>query len=92
MLSLPSLGSVIAERRKERHLRQIDLAQKAHVSRATIDALENGRLGELGIGKIAKILSALDLDLVVSEARKRRPTLDQLIQEDQSDQSLGGQR
>lgn len=92
MLSLLSLGSVIAERRKERHLRQIDLAQKAHVSRATIDALENGRLGELGVGKITRILSALDLDLTVGDARKRRPTLDELMQEDQRDQSLGGRR
>lgn len=92
MLDLPSLGTAIAERRKERGLRQIDLAQKAHVSRATIDALENGRLGELGIGKVIRILSALDLDLTVGEARKRRPTLDELMQEDQRDQSLGRQR
>ena len=81
-------------------MRQVDLAQKAGVSRATIDALENGRLGELGIGKVAKILSAVGLDLTLGEANRRRPTLEELIredtredtQEDTRDQSLGRRR
>jgi transcriptional regulator with XRE-family HTH domain len=92
MLNLTSLGSEIAQRRKEQRLRQADLAAKAGVSRATIDALENGRLGELGIKKVAKILSALGLDLTLSEANKRRPTLDDLVQEDARDQGLGRRR
>lgn len=92
MLDLPSLGTSIARRRKERGLRQIDLAKKAGVSRATIEALENGRLGELGYGKIARILSAVGFDLTLGEANKRRPTMEELLQEDERDQGLGRRR
>lgn len=92
MLTLGSLGADIARHRKAQGLRQADLAAKAGVSRATIDALENSRLGELGIRKVVKILSILGLDLVLREANKRRPTLDDLIKEDTRDQGLGGRR
>lgn len=40
MLDLVSLGSRIAAKRKERGLSQRDFAQKAAVSRATLDALD----------------------------------------------------
>lgn len=89
MSDLVSIGSAVAVRRKARRLRQSDLAERAGVSRATIDALENGRLRELGIRKVARILSVLGLELVVEEARARRPTLEDLIREDEHDQGLG---
>ena len=89
MLDLDPIGEAIARRRKERRLRQADLAEKTGVSRATINALENGRLRELGIRKVARILSVLGLALVVEEARTRRPTLEDLIRENERDQHLG---
>jgi transcriptional regulator with XRE-family HTH domain len=89
MLNLPTIGLHVAQRRKTLKLRQADLAQKAGVSRATLDALENGRLGELGFAKVAKILAAVGLDLSLGEPSKRRPTLEDLMQEDERDQSLG---
>jgi transcriptional regulator with XRE-family HTH domain len=45
MLDLISIGSKIAKRRKTLKLSQAELARKAGVSRATVDALENGRTG-----------------------------------------------
>ena len=45
MLDLISIGGQIAERRKTLKLSQAALARKAGVSRATLDALENGRAG-----------------------------------------------
>jgi transcriptional regulator with XRE-family HTH domain len=92
MLNLTSLGEEVARRRKAQRLRQADLAAKAGVSRGTIESLENGRLGELGIRKVVKILSVLGLDLVLREADKRRPTLDDLVKEDERDQGLVGRR
>ena len=89
MLDLPSIGSQIAQRRKALKLRQIDVAHQAGVSRATLDALENGRLGELGFSKVAKILAAVGLDLSLGEARQRRPTLEDLMEEDERDKGLG---
>ena len=47
MLKLHSIGSQIVSRRKALGLSQSDLANKAGVSRATLEALENGRSGEL---------------------------------------------
>ena len=88
MLDLPTLGQTIAQRRSALKLTQSALAGAAQVSRATLDALENGRTGELGYAKIARILAALDLDLKVVEAVRGRPTLEDLMDED-DDQGLG---
>jgi transcriptional regulator with XRE-family HTH domain len=82
MLDLPTLGKRIAERRSALKLTQTALASAAHVGRATLDALENGRAGELGFAKIARILAALDLDLRIAPAARGRPTLEDLLAED----------
>jgi transcriptional regulator with XRE-family HTH domain len=88
MLSLPSIGEHIAAKRKERGLTQPALAKKARVGLSTLDALENGRLGELGYSKITNILSALGLELKLQEASARRPTLDELLEEERDDKGL----
>ena len=73
-------------------LSQAALSRKAGVSRATLDALENGRTGELGFSKITKLLAALGLELKLQDAGSRRPTLDELMQEDRDDKSLDRRR
>jgi transcriptional regulator with XRE-family HTH domain len=88
MLELISLGSQIAERRKTLKLSQSDLSRKAGLSRATLDALENGRAGELGFSKVTRLLAALGLELTLQTASSQRPTLDELMQEDRDDKSL----
>lgn len=92
MLTLSSIGSQIAAKRKKLDLSQAELARTASVSRATLDALENGRSGELGFSKIIKILSALGMELKLQETGSRRPTLDELMEEDRNDQSLDRRR
>ena len=92
MLSLDSIGSRIATKRKALGFSQSNLARKAGVSRATLDALENGRSGELGFTKVANILSALGLELKVQEANLQRPTLDELLEEDRDDKGLDRRR
>lgn len=81
MITLNSLGEQIAARRKELGMSQTELARKASISRATLDALENGRSGEMGFSRITRLLSALGLNLNVQEAGPHRPTLDELIKE-----------
>ena len=88
VVDLISLGEQIAERRKTLKLSQSALSRKAGVSRATLDALENGRSSELGFSKVAKLLAALGLELKLQPAGSERPTLDELMQEDRDDQSL----
>ena len=92
MLTLLSLGGQIAERRKTLKLSQAELSRKANVSRATLDALENGRAGELGFSKITKLLAALGLELTLQTANSQRPTFDELMQEDRDDKSLDRRR
>jgi transcriptional regulator with XRE-family HTH domain len=85
---LTSIGDEIARKRKALKMSQSVLAKAAGVSRATIEALENGRSGELGFSKVAKILAALGLELTMQEAQPRRPTLDELLEEDRDDKGL----
>jgi len=92
VLNLTSLGEKIAARRKALGLSQTALAQKAGVGRSTLEALENGRLGELGYAKITNILAAMGLELRLQEAGSRRPTLEDLMDEDRDDQGLDRQR
>ena len=92
MLTLTSIGEQIAAHRKSLKLSQTELARKAGVSRATLDALENGRAGEMGFSKVAKLLAALGLELTLQKASSHRPTLDELLQEDRDDQSLDRRR
>jgi transcriptional regulator with XRE-family HTH domain len=88
MADLTSLGAEIARRRKTLRMSQSALAQAAGISRATLGALENGRSGELGFSKVANILAALGLALKVQESTPRRPTLDELLEEDRDDKGL----
>ncbi len=90
MLDLISLGGRIAERRKTLKFSQAELARKAGLSRATLDALENGRAGELGFSKVTKLLHLRSgvSQLTLQPVSSQRPTLDELMQEDRDDKSL----
>ena len=92
MLTLSSIGAQIAVARKKRGWSQADLAKRASISRATIEALENARTGELGFSKITKILAALGMELKLQERGSARPTLDELIKEEGDDQGLDRRR
>ena len=88
MLDLISIGGHVAKRRKELKLSQAALSRKAGISRATLDALENRRAGELGFSKVTKLLAVLGLELTLQAASSQRPTLDELMQEDRDDKGL----
>ncbi len=92
MLPLSELGERIATKRKALGLTQPTLAKKARVGLSTLDALENGRLGELGYSKITNILAALGLELKLQEASAGRPTLEELMEEGRDDQGLDRRR
>lgn len=85
MLDLITLGNETAIRRKSLGLRQSDLVAKTGISRATLNALENGRCSELGFSKVMKITSALGLELKLQRAQLRRPTLEDLLLEEEQD-------
>lgn len=68
MPNLATVGQQIASARKRAMLRQLDLAKRAGVSRATIDALENGRASEIGYSRLLRILAALGLELRIQRS------------------------
>ena len=92
MLTLSLIGADIAAARKKREWSQANLAKRASVSRATLDALENGRTGEVGFSKITKMLAALGMELRLQESGSGRPTFDELTQENNDDQGLDRRR
>ncbi len=78
MLDLFEVGQRVRLQRRAAKLTQPELAKRSGVSRATIAALENGKLGELGFVKLTKILAVVGLDLRLTTANLNRPTLEDL--------------
>ena len=85
MLSLAAIGRQIASARKDRQLTQTELANRAGVSRPTIDLLENGRATEIGYSKLVRILAAIGYEFRLQAIAPERPTLDDLLREDIDD-------
>ena len=81
MIGLVEIGSLIKRTRKEQGLSQQALSLAAGVSRARIEALENGRVAEIGFKHLLRIMHALGLDLRVTTLNFNRPTLEDLLAE-----------
>lgn len=79
-MNLDDIGQLICKARKSKHLSQVRLGAQLGMSRATISGIENGTISEIGIRKILSLCAALGLELVAQEKTKR-PTLQQLMQE-----------
>jgi HTH-type transcriptional regulator / antitoxin HipB len=76
-MHLESLGTAIREARRAAGRTQADLAASLGMSRATISAIENGTIQEIGVRKLAALCAAIGLDIHVGPQR-RRPTLQEL--------------
>jgi transcriptional regulator with XRE-family HTH domain len=74
------MGQKLRQARKARHLSQADLAASLGMSRATVSAIENGTIGEIGVRKLMALGTALGLELLL-DSRHERPTLQQLREE-----------
>lgn len=74
------LGEVLARRRKELGLSASSVARDAGLSRSYLSYVENGHFGEIGIDKLARILSVLgaSADVVLEEAEYLPATRDGL--------------
>ena len=65
--SLPKLGLAVRTLRQRRTWSQAELAAKAHVSRQWIIALENGQTEGMEVGRLMRVLDALDASLMVRD-------------------------
>jgi transcriptional regulator with XRE-family HTH domain len=57
------LAALVRAVRRERGLRQIDVAARAHVSQQTVSRVEQGALDRLPLGTVAAIADALGIVL-----------------------------
>ena len=83
MADLTELGERIKQARKHLKLTREQLATRARVSRARIEALENLRAPDIGFKNLLRIMNALGLDFRITTLNQRRPTLEDLIEDEE---------
>ena len=91
-MDLFELGELIKKTRQAEKLTQGELVRRSGLSRARLDALENGRASEVGFKKLLRVMQALGLDLRATQLNDSRPTLDDLVAENENASRLGGHR
>ena len=79
-MDFQTLGHEISAFRQQQGVSQQKMADPLGISRATINALENGRSGDIGIRKVMKILDYLGKELAVRD-KSPFPTLEELRDE-----------
>ena len=65
--SLPRLGTAVRTLRTRRRWTQVDLAQRAGVSRQWLIKLEAGKTPGLEVGMILQVLDSLDASLMIRD-------------------------
>ncbi len=85
-MHLKTMGATIREARRTARRTQADLAASLGMSRATISAIENGTIQEIGVRRLAALCAAIGLDIHVGPQRSR-PTLQQLRLEQRANKS-----
>ena len=79
-MDFQTLGHEITAFRQQQGVSQQQMADHLGISRATINALENGRSGDIGIRKVMKILVYLGKELAIRD-KSPFPTLEELSDE-----------
>jgi len=85
MLTLSVIGPKLAERRKQLGMSQELIARRSLIGRTTLATLETGNLGEMGFSKLTRVLSVLNMELKLQEKRSARPTLEDLLEDEDDD-------
>lgn len=72
-----SLGQKIRELRRVRGITQQRMAEHLQISRATLNAFETGRSGDIGLKKVLLMLDYLGMELAVRD-KSPLPTFEEL--------------
>lgn len=75
------IGLTITKLRQSQKLSQQALAAQVGISRATLNALEQGRAGDVGLRKVIKILACLNHEFALRE-RRALPSFEELRADD----------
>ncbi|WP_402467620.1 helix-turn-helix transcriptional regulator [Isoptericola aurantiacus] len=65
--SLPRLGAAVRRLRLDRGMTQAELARRADVSRQWLVGLEGGKTPGLEVGRLMRVLDALDASLTIRD-------------------------
>jgi transcriptional regulator with XRE-family HTH domain len=82
-VDLIEVGEQVRVARKAKGLTQRDVAERSGVSLARLDSLENGRPSDIRFRNVVRILNAVGLDFRIGPAGGQRPTLDDLMREEE---------
>lgn len=82
MIDLNDLGNEIKNARKQRKLTREKLAELSGVSRARIEAFENGRVSDMGFKGVLTLMNIVGLDFRLTTFNNKRPTLEDIMEED----------
>src|SRR5690242_14035110 len=72
-MELEEIGHEIRRSRLSRGLSQAQLAEAVHISRTTLNQLENGTLNDLGIRKVQALLDQLGLAFLIDRTPQPKP-------------------
>ncbi|WP_404418481.1 helix-turn-helix domain-containing protein [Marinospirillum sp.] len=78
------LGGQIRALRREQGFSQQQLAEHLQISRVTLNSLETGRAGDVGVRKVIKVLDYLGHELAIRE-KSPFPTLEELREQTKDD-------
>lgn len=72
-MELEEIGHEIRRSRLSRGLTQAQLAQAAHITRTTLNQLENGAIKDLGIRKVQALLDQVGLAILIDRTPQPKP-------------------
>lgn len=84
-IDLLLLGARVKAERRARRITQAELGTVTGVSRARIEAFENGRAPEIAFASVLRLMNAVGLDLRPTTFNEGRPTLDDLRESEEED-------
>jgi transcriptional regulator with XRE-family HTH domain len=85
-MTLAEIGAALRDARRQQNLSQAELAQTLGMSRATISAIENGTVSEIGVRKLMALTTTLGLEMTLT-AQRSRPTLQELREQRRASKS-----
>src|SRR5450631_3354006 len=74
-MNIKDIGLLVGKARASLGLSQDELAKFSGLSRVTINELENGALAELGVTKLAAVVSVLGLNLSATAGKEKKSGL-----------------
>jgi len=67
ILALKDIGKLVREKRKEKKLSQLDLAENCGVGRRFISELESGKKTRMDLGLTLRVLMRLNLEVIIRD-------------------------